>query len=90
MSDKEFIEMMIDERINVLLSRKVKSEDAKILEEGEGILSALDKEKRDKIERFLNLLADFDADNQRTAYIGGFKDGLKLSKWVKAKEVADG
>lgn len=82
MTDKEFIEMMLDERIKCLLGRLLTKKEADILSEGERVLEELEGEKKEKVQKFLDLTMEMEAENETQTYLGGLRDGIRLCGWI--------
>ncbi len=82
MTTKDFLEMMLDERIKMLLTRKPSEDGLEIEDAGEKIIMELEGGKKDKLEAYMNLLTDNMAQNERKAYIGGLKDGIWLAREI--------
>ncbi len=83
MTTKEFLEMMLDERIKLLLFRKPSEDGLKIEEAGEKVIMELDEGKKDKLEAYMDLMTENMAQNERNAYIGGLKDGIWLAREIR-------
>lgn len=86
MMDQEFIEMMVSERVAVLLRKKADPEETEILDRAEGILRQLEKGKREQIERYVNYLISSEAENQEQIYREGIRDGILLMKKINRIE----
>jgi len=82
MTDKEFIEMMLDERIKCLLGRLLTKKEADTLSEGEKVLEELEGEKKEKVQKFLDLTMEMEAENETQTYLGGLRDGIWLCGWI--------
>lgn len=82
MTDREFIDMMLDERIKVLLSQKLNREDAEILSAGEKVIDELGESEKHKVLAFLNRTAEMEAENEKRTYVGGVYDGIRLCAWI--------
>ena len=77
MTEKDFREMMVSERIAMIIKRELK-EGREAFEEGEKTIKGLEPETRKVIEAYLEVLASDDADIQEAAYLGGVWDGIYL------------
>lgn len=77
MTEKDFREMMVSERIAMIIKRELK-EGREAFEEGEKTIKGLEPETRKMIEAYLEVLAHDDADIQEAAYLGGVEDGICL------------
>lgn len=82
MTTEDFLKMMIDERIKILLSGKPSEAGLEVEEAGEKVIMELEEEKKDKLEAYLELLTEDMAQNERKAYIGGLKDGIWLEREI--------
>lgn len=84
---KEFMEEIVDERIQNLLNHRMEeSIDAgkKWADEMDSILELLLMETREAIENLLTQLLEQEAEKGRYLYIAGLKDGAKISKALLA------
>ena len=82
MENEDLFEKMIEERLERLLYKKSSEKELKIMEEGERILSGLKDEDHVKIEAYMNQILDNMAENERKAYHGGMRDGVRLARWI--------
>ncbi len=80
MTTEDFLKMMLDERIKMLLSKKPSEDGLEVEEAGEKVIMGLEEEKKDKLEAYMDLLTENMAQNERKAYIGGMKDGIRVMK----------
>lgn len=83
MTDKEYLDLMIEERIAVLLQTKMEEREKEMMGDASKTIEGLDEEVRLQVETCMNLLIDKMADSEVKLYMGGFKDGVKLTKWVE-------
>lgn len=83
MTTKDFVEMILDERIKMLLTRKPSENGLEITEAGEKIIMELEEGTKDKLEAYMELLTDNMAQNERKAYIGGLKDEIWLAREIE-------
>ena len=83
MTTKDFVEMILDERIKMFLTRKPSEDGLEITEAGEKIIMELEEGTKDKLEAYMELLTDNMAQNERKAYIGGLKDGIWLAREIE-------
>lgn len=84
---KEFMEEIVDERIQNLIDHRMEeSIDAgkKWADEMDSILESLVMETREAIENLLTQLLEQEAKKGRYLYIAGIKDGAKISKALLA------
>ena len=79
MTEKQFIDMVIQERIKLLLERKNTPEEETVLNNGEGVIDRLGEEDRKLVEAYLDLMTGLEAESEEGAYLGGFRDGVRLS-----------
>lgn len=77
-ADSDFLEMMVEERIKSLIFRKLSREEKRILDEGEQVIQSLQKEAQEKLERYMDLSIEQEAEDERSIYQGGLKDGIRL------------
>lgn len=82
MTDQEFCNMMLQERLNVLLSRKKPTVSDEVLKKVESVLGCLNDADREVIERFQESLGDTAAENEEKAYLGGLQDGIKITAYL--------
>lgn len=77
-ADRDFLEMVLQERLTMHLSRITvkKSGESKEVEE---IISGLEPEQREKVLAFLDETCSIEAEREYAAYKGGLEDGLKLA-----------
>ena len=82
MRENEFIQMAVGERIAAAVEGKIAPVDQAVMDRAEKILRKLKKRDRDRLEDYINQLISSEADVQIQAYIGGFKDGIRLMKEI--------
>jgi len=82
MTDKEFIQMMIAERIAMLLRKRAASEETEVLDRAERVIQEMEEKERGQIEEYINCLISSEAEAQEQAYKGGFRDGILLMKQI--------
>ncbi len=78
MTNREFVQMMVSERIHMLLGRKMTPKESRILDSGEEVFRELNEEQRGKVEEYMNQMVGIEADAEEKAYLGGVKDGICL------------
>lgn len=83
MTDKEYMDFVIEERIAVLLQVKMEEREKEMMADASKTIEGLDEEVRLQVETCVNLLIDKMADSEVKLYMGGLKDGVKLAKWVE-------
>lgn len=84
---KEFMEEIVEERIQNLLDHRMegfKDAEKKWADEMDFILEPLLMETREAIENLLTQLLEQEAEKGRYLYIAGIKDGAKISKALLA------
>ena len=82
MVEEELIDLIVTERINMILSREVKKEEISTLEEGEQVIHELGEEVREKVERYLNLIIMQGAEDEMKLYRAGIEDGIRIMKRI--------
>lgn len=90
MNEKELLDMMVTERIQILV-QEMKSartpaerETARLLmDHAEGILKRLSEQEHAVIEQYLDSMTDRMADTEPALYTGGFRDGIRVMKFIK-------
>lgn len=80
MTDEEFIDMMVMERIQMILRRKPDQEQQEVLDAGEQVIWELDEEKRKKVEAYLDILFCQGAEDEEKLYRAGIRDGIWIVK----------
>lgn len=83
MTDKEFMEFMVDERIAMLLQKDREKRETDMMDESDEFLKDVDEETRLQVETCINLLINQMAVSEMKLYICGLKDGVKIAKWVE-------
>ena len=89
MSDKELLDTMILERIQTLLER-LKEDPAKrkeslnMMDQAEAVLNRLSEQERNLMERYLDSMSERMAEEEPVLYLGGFKDGIRVMKWISS------
>ena len=78
MTEREFLDMVIQERIKLILERKTTPEEDSVFEKGEKAIEGLGEETKKRVQAFIDLLEDLDAEREEQAYMGGFYDGVRL------------
>lgn len=76
MTKQEFIEVVIAERLEMLWANQKKEMDTSAWEKIEKIMNQLDSKDKKEMRQWLNTLADTGTENQKTAYLAGFEDGI--------------
>lgn len=85
MTDKEFIEFVVDERIAMLLQKDKEQQETEMMDEVDELLKNVDEETRLQMETHINLLVNQMAVSEMKLYICGLKDGVKIAKWVEVQ-----
>jgi len=78
MTNREFIQMVVSERIHTLLGRKMTPRESQILDSGEQVFRELDEGQRAKVEEYMDQMAGMEAAAEEKAYMGGVRDGVCL------------
>lgn len=78
--DKEFYDMVLDERLKFILARRPAEEDKKVITAGDEVIARLDSKDREVMEAYLDMFTDNMASYERQAYLGGLRDGICLMK----------
>lgn len=89
-ADSEFAEAVMAERIKCLIVRKLSVEDDTVLDEGEAVIESLPEDRKKKLERYLDLLIEQGAEDERNIYKGGLEDGIRLMWRVLSCQPEDG
>lgn len=79
MGAQELLDKTITERVDQILGRRISDLQARYYEEQEAILRGLDRETREKFERFLDSMVAGGAEECRAVYRAAFLDGLWLA-----------
>ena len=89
MKERELLDMMILERIQDLLAQ-IKEDSAKreeslrILEQAEAVLNRLSEQEHSLMEQYLNSMSEHMAEEEPALYTGGFKDGIRVMKFINS------
>ena len=83
MTEEEFINMIVTERIKMVLLRKSDLENAAVLDSAELVIKELDEEKRKKLEDYLDLMLYQRAEDEMKLYRAGFEDGIRLMRRIR-------
>lgn len=78
MTNEEYLDMVIGERITQLLLRKPDMKEKEVLDKGEKVINSLGETERISVEAYLNLFSDQQAEDERKSYLGGVRDGICL------------
>lgn len=89
MNKKELLDMMVTERIQILV-QEMKSvrtpaerENSRLLmDQAEGILNRLSEQEHALMEQYLDSMTDHMADMEPTLYTDGFRDGIRVMKFI--------
>lgn len=79
MTNQEFLQHILTKRIEMILSEQRQEDMDRNIEVLDRIMTSMDPDDKEKLNRWLNQLTDMEADGQRQAYLGGLKDGIYLS-----------
>lgn len=91
MNEKELLDMMVTERIQILV-QEMKSaqtpaerENSRLLmDQAEGILKRLSDQEHALMEQYLDSMTDRMADVEPALYTGGFRDGIRVMKFINS------
>ena len=91
MNEKELLDMMVTERIQILV-QEMKSartlaerENFRLLmDQAEGILKRLSEQEHALMEQYLDSMTDHMADMEPALYTGGFRDGIRAMKFINS------
>ncbi|XBX03635.1 hypothetical protein QMP26_24200 [Enterocloster clostridioformis] len=91
MNEKELLDMMVTERIQILV-QELKSartpterENSRLLiDQAEGILKRLSEQEHALMEQYLDSMTDRMADVEPALYTGGFRDGIRVMKFINS------
>ncbi len=89
MNEKELLEMIVTERIQILV-QEMKSvrtpaerENSRLLmDQAQGILNRLSEQEHALMEQYLESMTDHMADMEPVLYAGGFRDGIRVMKFI--------
>lgn len=90
MTNEEYLDMVIGERLTQLLLRKPDIKEKEVLDAGEKIINQLEEDKRSRLKEYMNLMFDRQAEDERKSYLGGLKDGICLVGWILKLWVENG
>ena len=88
MTEQELLDMFIQERINMLLSKLNKTRPKKTPEENERILQAeqiidnFQEDERDLVQNYIDNFTDLFAANEPYLYQQGFIDGIRTMNYL--------
>lgn len=86
MTDEEYVDFIIEERISLLLQRQKENFEVKMMDKISSGLNVENSETRLEMETNLNLLIDQIAQSEIKLYFEALKDGIWLSKWIERQE----
>lgn len=75
---KQMIEMIVSERLDVILQGISDSADIEIMDHGEAVIDSLSDDQKEAIQAYLNILLDNESQSNERAYLGGFHDAFGL------------
>ena len=78
MTEKEFLAMIISERLWMLLGKKSSPEEMDIIDKGEAAIEGLNEEVKGAVEAYTGLMVKKEAETEMAAYLGGVHDGIRL------------
>lgn len=82
MDQKEYEDMIISERIQMILHENRKDMDDGVTVTAEQALSELDEEQRRMMEDYLDRLIVQQAEHEKEIYLGGIRDGIAITRWI--------
>lgn len=89
MNEKELLDMMVTERIQILVqemkSTRTLAERKNtrlLMYQAEGILKRLSEQEHALMEQYLDSMTDRMADVEPALYTGGFRDGIRVMKFI--------
>ena len=81
--DKEFFDMVLDERLKLLPHNRHDDEMGdRIIREGDEVIAGLTGQDGEKVKAYMDMLTEDMMEYERTAYLGGLKDGIRLLKSI--------
>lgn len=91
MNEKELLDMMVTERIQILVQEMksartpAEQENSRLLmDQAEGILNRLSEQEHALMEQYLDSMTDRMADVEPALYTGGFRDGIRVMKFINS------
>ena len=78
MSEREYLDMIISERIGLLVRREEPEGEDPASDRGEEIIRGLPEEKRVLMEAYISRLVEVSAGHERYLYLNGVEDGIRL------------
>ena len=91
MNEKELLNMMVTERIQILVQEMksartlAEQENTRLLmDQAEGILKRLSEQEHALMEQYLDSMTDRMADVEPALYTGGFRDGIRIMKFINS------
>ena len=91
MNDKELLDMMVTERIQIFV-REMKSAQTLaerkntrlLMDYAEGILNRLSEQEHALMEQYLDSMTNRMADVEPALFTGGFRDGIRVMKFINS------
>ena len=91
MNEKELLNMMVTERIQILVQEMksartlAEQENTRLLmDQAEGILKRLSEQEHALKEQYLDSMTDRMADVEPALYTGGFQDDIRVMKFINS------
>ena len=78
MSERDYWDMVISERIGLLVRREEPEGEDPVSDRGEEIIRELPEEKRASMEAYISRLVEVSAGHERYLYLKGVEDGIRL------------
>lgn len=93
MGKKDFYDMVVEERIAMILEQKEMVCENEWIAQAEKVMKDLNEEQKNSLLVYINQLIDEMAVAERKTYLGGIKDGLRMAglvfPYLKLSEKAD-
>ncbi|MEQ2594533.1 hypothetical protein AAAU22_02500 [[Clostridium] symbiosum] len=91
MNEKEFLDMMVTERIQILVQELRSAQTLAerkntrlLMDQAEGILNRLSEQEHALMEQYLDSMTDRMTDVEPALYTGGFRDGIRVMKFINS------
>ena len=83
MSERDYWDMVISERIGLLVRREEPEGEDPVSDRGEEIVRELPEEKRASMEAYISRLVEISAGHERYLYLKGVEDGIRLMSEIE-------
>lgn len=91
MNGKELLDMMVTERIQILVQEMKSARSLAeqkntrlLIDQTEGILNRLSEQEHALMEQYLDSMTARMADVEPALYTGGFRDGIRVMKFINS------